>query len=269
MGLLTYIIDTFTSIRFTGNPTGVCYYTDELDHHTMLSLANELGFPVSAFIGKRPARINEYDINYFTPTTEIPACGHATLAAAKVVILEDQVSNPVFHTSKGIAISTVQEQEFIMMQYPKYALQPWTASTQMLQSLGLQGCISSGYCPELESVFIELGTPEELKAVQPNYSALVASHDEAKEVVITSPSDHECHDYLLRSFCPWIGIDEDPVTGSVHSVLAGFWKERLNKVVFNVFQASARGGELLVKVYDDKVSIGGKTIVVLKGQVEL
>ncbi len=72
------------------------------------------------------------------------------------------------------------------------------------------------------------------------------------EVVVTSISDTPEYDFLLRSFCPWIGIDEDPVTGSVHTVLAGFWKERLGKEQLKAYQASARGGEILVRYYDDK-----------------
>lgn len=269
MKTVTYIIDTFTAAVFKGNPTGVCYSNINMDSETMLSVANELSFPVSAFINKSSTANNEYDIRYFTPTTEIPACGHATLAAAQVVLLEDKIANPTFHTSNKIIIKTLHDDGLIMMSYPKYALQDYTPPAEMLNSLGLTAYKTAGYCPELEAVFIELTNASALKSVRPDYAKLVASSSEAKEVVITSTSDSELHDYLLRSFCPWIGIDEDPVTGSVHSVLAGFWKERLGKDVFNVFQASARGGEVVVKAFDDKVEIGGRTVTVLKGTLEL
>lgn len=77
------------------------------------------------------------------------------------------------------------------------------------------------------------------------------------------------YDYLLRSFCPWIGIDEDPVTGSVHSVLAGFWTKKLNKNKLKAFQCSERGGELFVTSFSDKVELGGKMITILKGDISL
>ena len=268
METVTYIIDTFTAAAFKGNPTGVCYSSESMDDETMLALANELGFPVSAFLSKEKEG-NEYQIRYFTPTTEIPACGHATLAAAQVILLEDKIPNPTFHTSNNIIIKTVHDDGFIMMSYPKFDLQDYAVSAEMMNSLGLTTYKSAGYCPQLEAVFIELNNASALKAVRPDYAKLVASSNEAKEVVITSAADSELHDYVLRSFCPWIGIDEDPVTGSVHSVLAGFWKARLRKDVFNVFQASERGGELVVKAFDDKVEIGGRTVTVLKGTIEL
>jgi PhzF family phenazine biosynthesis protein len=268
METVAYIIDTFTAAPFKGNPTGVCYSHERMDNETMLSLANELGFPVSAFLNKANGS-NEYKIRYFTPTTEIPACGHATLAAAQVVLLEDKITNPTFHTSNKIIIKTLQDDGLIMMSYPKYDLQDYTVSAEMLDSLGLTTHKSAGYCPQLEAVFIELNNASALKAVKPDYKKLVASSHQVKEVVITSASDSELHDYVLRSFCPWIGIDEDPVTGSVHSVLAGFWKTRLRKDVFNVFQASERGGELVVKAFDDKVEIGGRTVTLFKGTLQV
>lgn len=269
METVTYIIDTFTETRFKGNPTGVCYFKHAVDDETLLALGNELGFPVSAFISKRSNGNDEYDIRYFTPTTEIPACGHATLAAAQAVLLEDKIGNPIFHTTNKIAIRTVYDDGLILMSYPKYELKAHEVSEEMMMSLGLKEYKSAGYSPELEAVFIEMKDASALKAVQPDYAQLVASSKEAKEVVLTSESDNDFHDYVLRSFCPWIGIDEDPVTGSVHSVLAGFWKERLHKDVFNVFQASERGGEILVKAFDDKVEIGGRCVVILKGNLEL
>lgn len=235
----------------------------------MQALANELGFPVSAFINKAAHTNNEYEIKYFTPTTEIPACGHATLAAAQVVLLEDKIHNPAFHTTNKITIQTLHDDGLIMMSYPKYGLKHYDVGEDMRQGLGLKEYKSAGYCPELETVFIEMNSAAALKSIQPDFAKLVASSNIAKEVVITAAADNQLHDYLLRSFCPWIGIDEDPVTGSVHAVLAGYWKERLHKDVFNVYQASARGGELLVKAHDDKVEIGGRTVVVLRGEVEI
>ncbi|MGB8194750.1 MAG: PhzF family phenazine biosynthesis protein [Chitinophagaceae bacterium] len=252
----TYIIDTFTSERFRGNPTAVCCVDKNVQAGVMQSTATELDLPVTAFIARRDMP-EEYDIKYFTPTTEIPACGHATLAAAKTAGIAHGVETPVFHTINNIAIKAIAEGDAIMMSYPVYQLQPFIMNDDLLKSLGLNNYKSAGYCSELEALFIELDA-ETLRKVQPDYTAMVRSNDMIKEVVLTSESDEKEYDYLLRSFCPWIGIDEDPVTGSVHSVLAGFWKERLNKHALVACQASERGGEILVRNYNDRIEIGGR-----------
>lgn len=266
MKMNTYIIDAFTSVAFKGNPTGVCYVENAINEDKMLALANELNFPVTAFVQKISPQ--QYAIRYFTPTTEIPACGHATLAAAKATTLEDGTASATFHTTEGIALKTTAEGELIMMTYPKYEMRSFPVTNEILQGLDLKEFKTAGYCPELETLFIETD-PKTLRAIQPDYARLVKSSDAIIEVVITSVADSNEHDYLLRSFCPWIGIDEDPVTGSVHTVLSGFWKDRLHKSTLKAYQASARGGELVVKAYDDKTEIGGKAIIILKGQIDL
>lgn len=266
MQLPTFIIDTFTSQPFKGNPTGVCYMADMLPENTMLFIAGELNFPVTAFI--RPSDAHEYAIRYFTPVTEIPACGHATLASARVVQMQDAIDKAKFLTTNGIALSAQMTGDVAMMTYPKYFMQTAEVNRQTLDSLQIHDYLSAGLCHELECLFIETA-PQTLRTIQPDYASLVKSNPAIKEVVITSVSDDNEYDYLLRSFCPWIGIDEDPVTGSVHTALSGFWKDRLNKDTLKAYQASERGGELLIKAYDDKTEIGGKSVVIMKGMMEV
>lgn len=268
MRLQTFILDTFTSSPFSGNPTGVCCPILKIDASLMLSIAQELNFPVTAFIRERnDSSVNEFDIRYFTPTTEIPACGHATLASAKVVSIILSYKKAKFHTRSGITIKTSQEGNLTTMQYPLYDLEKISPPEKILHGLGISSCKTAGYSTPLETLFIEVQSPDLLRSIKPNFAKLLAARNTIKEVVITSVSDNPQYDYLLRSFCPWIGIDEDPVTGSVHSVLAGFWASRLNKTVMNVYQASLRGGELSVKLLHDHVEIGGKTVTILEGSV--
>lgn len=256
----TYIIDTFTAPGLAGNPAGVCCVENDIDDNKLQNIATELNFPVTAFIHKLTA--GSYKIKYFTPTTEIDACGHGTLAAARAAQLHDGITSPAFQTINNVIIKTSAEGDVIMMSYPKYQLQPIEITEAMLQSLQLKNYKSAGFCEELETIFIELEDANTIKTIQPDYKKLVASNAITKEVVITSLSDDKNYDYLLRSFCPWIGIDEDPVTGSVHAVLAGFWGGRLNKNELKACQASERGGEVLVRNHKDKVEIGGRMSVV-------
>lgn len=270
MILSTWFIDTFTVTPFKGNPTAVCHTEEELCQHTMLSIANELNCPVTAFIRMNPRETNAYDIRYFTPITEIPACGHATLASAKFVMAQNDTAHSLlFCTINNVSIKIFIEGDKILMTYPAFELEEYAVDDKLLAALYLDRYKTAGYSPDLETLFIELESAESLKKIQPDYQKLINSSDTIKEVVITSVSDNRNFDYYLRSFCPWIGINEDPVTGSVHSVLGNFWKKRLNKKRMNVYQASPRGGELEIRAFDDHVEIGGEAVIILKGEISL
>ncbi len=260
-----FIVDTFTSVPFRGNPTAVCFANDETNSDELLSIAAELNLPVTAFIIKTDNK-QEFRIRYFTNTTEIPACGHATLAAARILFEQLRVGIIYFTTIHNIKIKAIWEDETIWLSYPVYTIKQYKPENELMKSLGLSRFQSAGICVELETLFIELEDAITLKAVNPDYALLVKSNKDIKEVVITSVSDESRYDFMLRSFCPWIGIDEDPVTGSVHSVLAGFWKARLGKERLTAYQASSRGGEVFVKSFEDRVELGGKSVIVLRGE---
>ena len=155
------------------------------------------------------------------------------------------------------------------MTYPAYAMEEQVVNAELLAALHLNDYKTAGYSEDLETLFIELESAESLRNIQPDYQRLVKSSEVIKEVVITSVSDNANFDYYLRSFCPWIGIDEDPVTGSVHSVLGNFWKKRLHKEFMNAYQASPRGGKLVIRAFDDHVKIGGEAVVILTGEIML
>ncbi|MDX2070204.1 MAG: PhzF family phenazine biosynthesis protein [Haliscomenobacter sp.] len=262
-----FIVDTFTSFPFQGNPTGVCVLDHSLDASSMLSIAQELQFPVSAFIQKKEAA--HFYIQYYTQTTEIPACGHATLAAAKVVFEFEKYRQLQFFTIEGIQIEVEQDSEIIWMKYPRYELEDWVLNPKILASLGLKKHVKLGFCTALESLFIEIAEPGILRNLQPSFSSMIAADSSLKEVVVMSPSDDPEFDFLLRSFCPWIGIDEDPVTGSVHSVLAHYWQQKLKKQQLKAFQCSQRGGEVYVMALPDRVELGGKVVMLVKGTLAL
>jgi PhzF family phenazine biosynthesis protein len=257
----SFIIDTFTSEKCSGNPTAVCFTTALLEDDTALSIARKYNVPVTAFMKYPVTGEAEIPIRYFTMLKEIPACGHATLASAKAISELFADTNPLFKTTEDILLQVMVHDDIITMTYPKYELTACPVSESLLQSLQIDNYSSAGFCPELETLFIELDNPTLLKSIQPDYPQLVASSETIKEVVITSTSDDTDYDFLLRSFCPWIGIDEDPVTGSVHSVLAGFWKAKLEKVNLKAYQASQQGGEIFVTALHNKVQIGGKAVI--------
>jgi PhzF family phenazine biosynthesis protein len=264
----TFFIDTFTGANCKGNPTVVCLVEEPSDNERCLKLAKQFNVPVTAFVDIVTKQIDLFSIRYFTATKQIPACGHATLATAKVLfdlLGKDDIS---FITIEQVTIYARRQEEMILMKYPAYSLTPFDVSTQLLESMELKEIAAAGFCPELETLFIELSRVAELRTVKPNYRQLMNSSDTIKEVVLTSVSDDDRFDYLLRSFCPWIGIDEDPVTGSVHSVLAGYWSKRFNKTKLYAYQASVEGGEIMVEAADDFVWIGGRTSLSHSEQVQ-
>lgn len=254
----TFFINTFTGSNCKGNPTVVCLVEETLLDSECLGLANQFNVPVTAFVDVAK-QDDLYSIRYFTITKEIAACGHATLAAAKVFfdLFKNEKIN--FIASENVVINAKLDKETVLLKYPSYSMSPFSVSTQLFESLQLKEIVSTGFCIELETLFIELESADKLRRVRPNYQQLMNSSDTIKEVVLTSVSDDERFDYLLRSFCPWIGIDEDPVTGSVHSVLAGYWAKRFNKTKLYAYQASAEGGEIIIEAANDHVWIGGRT----------
>lgn len=263
-----FFINSFTSEKFKGNPTAVCLTDKKLNADTASSLAKEFNLPVTAFV-EFGQHQNIFPIRYFTPTQEIPACGHATLASVKAVVDRFSIDAPSFKTIENIILHTHIRDNVITMTYPKYQLRDCSISNTLLQCLKIPAYRSAGICAELEALFIELDDPTLLKSIQPDFEKLVASNDKIIEVVITSLSGDNNYDFILRAFCPWIGINEDPATGSVHSVLADFWKTRLDKTNFKAYQASQRGGEVFVTALRDKVQIGGRATVVSMKEILL
>lgn len=265
MTLNIFFVDTFTAISFKGNPASVCYTDTFPETATMQAVAAELNLPVTSFIAKRKA--HEYDIRYFTPITEIPACGHGTLAASRIAMLMDGDGKVSFQTIQKLDITAIPHQDNILMSYPRYEWKKSTVENETLLGLGVSAYRAVAFSVELETLFIELENGDAVRKAKPDFRRLEKSSQLIKEVVITAASEDPQYDYLLRSFCPWIGIDEDPVTGSVHSVLGSYWQQQCNKNTLRAYQASQRGGELLVNAYDDKIEIGGKTVIVMKGEM--
>lgn len=262
-----FFVDAFSSTPFRGNPTSVCYVNTLPSPGQMQTIAAELNLPVSVFICKRPEHENHYDIRYFTPITEIPACGHGTLGAARIAMMMEQTGLITFHTAEGRALAATARKDNIMMSYPRFDWRPTQPEKETLQSLGIDHFLAAAFSPELETLFIEIESAAQLKNIQPDYARMVQSSNTIAEVVVTTASDDPNFDYLLRSFCPWIGIDEDPVTGSVHSVLGVYWQHRLQKNKLKAYQASQRSGEILIDASVDKIDIGGKTVIVMQGQL--
>jgi PhzF family phenazine biosynthesis protein len=262
-----YLLDTFTREKFKGNPTPVCILAKPLPVQTMYSLAKEFNAPVTAFVDPIDKTEN-FKIRYFTTTDEIPACGHATLGAAFVLHKQTRRDKITFETTDNLQLQSRQEKEITFITYPKFQRSSIVIPIALRKALGILNSENEFYCKELQSLFIELENEFQVKAISPDFKMLKQSTDLIKEVVAMSKSENQSYDFVLRSFCPWIGIDEDPVTGSIHSVLGEFWQQRLNKNELTAYQASERGGHLIIRPLIDTVEIGGHSQIIIEGSLK-
>lgn len=262
-----YLLDTFTDEAFKGSPTPVCILQELLETSKLHQLAVEFNAPVTAFITPQN-KDKAFAIRYFTSEGEIPACGHATLGAGFVLFSQKIATETAeFETVEKLKLRAKDSKGLVYVEYPRFGKTQIEISPKLLEALGIVKVKTHFYNEELQSLFIELEDESKVKDVQPDFEALRKSSDYLKEVVIMCNSHQESFDFILRSFCPWIGIDEDPVTGSIHSVLAPYWQQKTGKNHFTIFQASERGGKVFIKSTPNHVEIGGHSKVLIEGRL--
>lgn len=266
----TYIVDSFTDEPFKGNPAGVCILKNELSDNLMQSIAKELGLSETAFV-HYSTEGNKYSIRYFSPKMEIPLCGHATLAASKVVFENDgNITNINFITTQKLELSIKKSGDSIIMEFPIYETTSQDAPESLLAALGIDTIINSVYNKETNMLLLEIKDCNTLRGLTPDFEKLKKSHDSINGVLVTSLSDQLNYDFESRYFWPWSGTDEDPVTGATHTFLAKYWANKLQKTKMNSFQCSERTGFMEVELISDKkLTLKSKAQIVFKGELQL
>jgi PhzF family phenazine biosynthesis protein len=206
-----------------------------------------------------------YNLRWFTPATEVPLCGHATLASSHVLWSENHLSpdeSARFHTKSGLLIAKKQE-DWIELDFPANPSQAISTPPEISEALGVPVKSvmknSLGYLVEVES-------EELVRSIKPNFTTLA---EKFPEVIVTSIAENSSEfDFVSRFFCPGLGINEDPVTGAAHCCLAPYWRNKLNKDEFLAYQASSRGGVVKVKYPgEDRVYLRGQAVTVLRGEL--
>jgi PhzF family phenazine biosynthesis protein len=266
----TYIVDSFTNEIFKGNPAGVCILKQELEENEMLNIAKELGLSETAFI-QQLEESHKYSIRYFSPKMEIPLCGHATLASAKVLFERMAQLNKIhFLTIQNLDLWIEREGAQIKMEFPVYETREAKAPKELLHALGLKTILNTVYNEETKILLLEINSSQVLKNLKPDFAALYQSHQGINGVLVTAESDREHYDFESRYFWPWSGTNEDPVTGGTHTFLAKYWSERLNKSKMKSFQCSDRTGYMEVDLISDhKLYIKSHARIVLRGELDL
>lgn len=252
-------VDAFTSRVFGGNPAGVCLLEKWLPTAVMQNIAAENNFSETAFIVPRG---QDFELRWFTPAIEIDLAGHPTLASAFVLFNEGKAtgSRIRFHSHSGELI-VARKGDMLEMDFPSRPGAPCPAPAALVHGLGR----------EPEAVFkardyvAVFPLETDVRALQPDFAPLRTL--DALGIVVTAPGSN-C-DFVSRFFAPAAGIPEDPVTGSAHCTLIPYWSQRLGKTELLARQISRRGGELFCRSAGERVLIGGKAVLYLRGEIEL
>jgi PhzF family phenazine biosynthesis protein len=263
MDLPIYQVDAFANNVFAGNPAAVCPLRTWPADSLLQSIAAENNLSETAFFVKHGAG---YDLRWFTPSTEVDLCGHATLASAWVIFekLEPGRAAVTFETRSG-TLTVTRKLDLLTMDFPTRAPEPVEPDAALLAALGGNPCEVLA----ARDYLVVYETEEEIRALAPDMGALARVDRFA--VIVTAPASAASHgcDFVSRFFAPAQGVAEDPVTGSAHCTLIPYWALRLGKTRMVAHQVSRRGGELICELLGERVRISGRCALYLEGVIKL
>jgi PhzF family phenazine biosynthesis protein len=277
MKLKLWQIDAFAERPFAGNPAAVVPLTQSLPDATMQAIANENNLAETAFLVAREPGF--YELRWFTPTMEVPLCGHATLASAWVIFSElaPGLDRLRFATKSGVLTVERGADGRHLMAMPAGSVESFAAPSGFGEEIGE----SLGVAPPDEWFLAPTGaggTPAPLGVWrEASLRAMklggklqsVLARAGAGALLATAKGDGAPYDYLARFFAPGMGVPEDPVTGSMNCTLTPFWAKRLGKRRLRAYQASPRGGDILCTDEDGRVILSGPCALYMRGEIEV
>lgn len=259
-----FVVDAFTAEPFRGNPAAVCLLDRPPPETWMQSVAAEMHLSETAFCMPRG---DGFDLRWFTPTTEVDLCGHATLATAHVLRETGRlgVGEPArFSTRSGLLVA-VPTADGITLDFPATPPEPVDPPPGLAAALGLSPRDASDVLRSPFDHVVVVPDPATVTGLAPDLDALAAI--ETRAVVVTAAGGAAGVDFVSRCFGPRVGIPEDPVTGSSHCALGPLWAARLGRRDLVASQVSARGGILHVSVVHDRVRLTGEAVTVVRGEL--
>ena len=257
-----YQVDAFAGALFRGNPAAVCPLERWLKDETLQAIAAENNLSETAYYVRENGRVH---LRWFTPTVEVDLCGHATLAAAHVILdlRREQTGPQLRFDSRSGELSVARENDLYVLDFPaRLPVESGDGAVlfeALVEALGSRpsACLRTGDC------FCVFETEEQIRALAPDMSKLAAV--DCRGIIVTARGN-DC-DFVSRFFAPRAGIPEDPVTGSAHTALTPYWSRRLGKKKLFARQVSRRGGELWCEDRGNRVGIGGRAVKYLEGQI--
>jgi PhzF family phenazine biosynthesis protein len=263
-----WVVDAFTDRLFAGNPAAVAPLDRWLPDATLQAIASENRVSETAFIVPTGLRGN-YQLRWFTPLTEVPICGHATLAAGAVVLseLDSELELVVFDSQAG-ALVVRKTKEGYTLDLPRKQRTPWTAPAELVEALG-RPRIVDGFIAEYANIVLDVETA--VRDLKPDLAALerIVRGPRQGCLTVTAPGDEgKPYDFVLRFFAPGAGLPEDPVTGSAFADVAPYWCDRFDMDSVIGYQASRRGGYARVVQTLSSVRLLGQVAIYLRGELD-
>ncbi|NWA82850.1 PhzF family phenazine biosynthesis protein [Pseudomonas sp. D2002] len=259
MKLDIYQVDAFSQQPFGGNPAAVCPLTEWLPDEQLQNIAAENNLSETAYFVPRG---DFYELRWFTPEVEVDLCGHATLAAAWVLIhqLADAPEVLRFATRSG-ELRVTRNGDELAMDFPAKQPQPCEPPSGLLNALGIEHAEVFA----ADDYIVLVDDEAQIAALTPDFARLKGLPK--RGIAVTAKSTR--FDFVSRWFGPNVGVNEDPVTGSAHTSLAPFWAERLGKSILTAEQGGKRRGQLRCELKGDRVIISGHAVLYLQGVIYL
>lgn len=260
--MIIYQVDAFTTEPFKGNPAGVCILDSEPSEKWMQNIAMEMNLSETAFIfpGK-----DCRNIRFFSPESEVPLCGHATLSASYILYETGIIpGNETFKLSSKAGELVIKKQgDWITMNFPKYEITKIPVDPDFEKVVGINPV--ELYKAGFGWILALLKNETEVRTLNPDFPNM--KHSAYGDLIVTAPSDDPAFDFCVRCFAPALGINEDPVTGSAHCALVPFWNMKTGKKDFRSHQVSIRSGVLRVSLKGERVEISGQALTIMKGEL--
>ncbi len=256
-----YQVDAFTSEIFSGNPAAVCLLKDWISDATLQAIAGENNLSETAFVVRKD---NELELRWFTPSTEVALCGHATLASAFVMFEMLKWPQKVVHfqTRRSGRLSVEKKGDLFEMDFPSRPPTSERSADEIREAICVLPLKVFG---SEEDLLVIIEDEQSVRDLRPDFTALGAL--QARGVIVTAKGEKS--DFVSRFFAPTVGVPEDPVTGSSHCVLVPYWAGVLKKSDLHALQVSRRGGELFCQYRKDRVSIAGRAALYLEGTIAI
>lgn len=272
-----YQVDAFTDVPFAGNPAAVCLDPPFWNGEWMQAVASEMNLSETAFLNLEPG--GAYRLRWFTPSSEVDLCGHATLAAAHVLWEEDicATEEPASFETKSGRLKATKQESWISLDFPADPPRPVEPPPQLLHALGILDPHYVGRSSR--DYLVRCATMEDIQALDPDLDALAAI--DTRGVIVTAPTANDefdegmdrqspAPDFVSRFFAPAVGVPEDPVTGSAHCALGPYWSQKLGRTSLVGQQISARGGTVRTELADpsaERITLSGQATTTLRGQL--
>ena len=263
-------VDAFADGAFTGNPAAVMFLDRWLPDAVLQGIAADNNLSETAFLVPHVGADADFRLRWFTPKLEVALCGHATLASGHVVLqaLPD-LHQARFLTDQAGLLTVARDGDRLAMRLPAWpAHRPVTGAEEAAVAAALGALPAEVWARGDDYLVAVFDSPDQVRALSPDFRAILALAP-GVDLMLIATAPGEDTDVLSRVFVPACGVDEDPVTGSAHAVIAPFWAGRFGRPAFTAFQASARGGRLDCRVEGGSVILTGTARTVIRGEYDL